>query len=322
MNLGTGFKWAGYVGVAVVFCGAIGYVNRTQAMRSLGTPNGELEAGSKPTLSYTVAPKAFQILDLNGPFRVKVRKGSFMPVRVNFHPQASRLVKMEESEGRLTLRWLGASKRSKLIDVEVSAPNLAEVHLMGRARLEMDRCEYPILRIFSEGFSSATVGEVEHILVAELNGYSTLKATCKNAYNIDLKVLDAAKADVTGSAQRLTGWLEGNGKIFSSTKPLAVRRASVKSYGDTRVQLSTVERMDSWIGGRSVQQVETLPKTIITRTSEDGLMVVNGQPRVWPHDSKLRALTSQVASVVNSTVQGAFIPTSGQTQPVQSRPGA
>jgi len=323
MSLGTGFKIAGYVGIVCAFFGAIHYVNHHRPMRSALTVTGELEAGPRPSLSYKVSPKAFRILNLDGPFRVKVRKGSFLPVHLKFHPEASRLVQVEQREGHLNVRWLGASKRTKLIDIEVTAPNLAEIHLMGRARLEMEKSEFPILRVFGEGFTSASIGEVENILVAELTGYSSLKTKCKNAFNIDLKVLDSAKVDITGSAQRLTGWLEGNGKIFSSTgTPLAVRRASVKSYGDSQVTLAQVERMDSWIGGRSVQEIANLPKTILTRTSDDGLLMVSGKPRVWPHDSKLRNLNAHVAGVVLSTTQAVFVPVSNAVTSPGKQPGA
>jgi hypothetical protein len=246
-----------------------------------------------------------------------------MPLHLNFHPEAGQLVKIEHREGHLNVKWVGSPKRSKLIDIEITAPNLAEIHLMGKAQLEMEKCEFPILRVFGEGFTRASIGEVEQILVAELTGYSSLKTNCKNAFNIDLKVLDSAKVDISGSAQRLTGWLEGNGKIFSSKGvPVAVKRASVKSYGDSHVTLSKIERMDSWIGGRSVQEIANLPKTILTRTSDDGLLIVNGKPRVWPHDSKLRNVNAHVAGVVLSKAQAVFIPVAGVVSPPQKRPSA
>lgn len=218
------------------------------------------------------------------------------------------MIQVDHSQSALSVKWKGASTRSKLIDLEVSAPNLSEIRINGRSVLQIERSDFPILRVIGEGFSKITIGEVRNTLLAELTGYAQLETHCHRSVNLDLKIQDSASAKISGFTQNLTAKLDGNGRLNAQNHPLSVGKASIQTFADSHARFKNVDRLDSWAFGRSSISVESEPTSLTSRAYEDGLLVVKGEPRVWAHDSKLRATSEGVAQSVAERVNRTLNP--------------
>lgn len=277
-----------------------------------------MEISARPSLEYRVPSKAFQFLSVEGPFRVRVSRGSHLPLKFAFHPEASRLIQLEHSQSALSVKWTGAPTRSKLIDLEVSAPNLSEIRVNGRSVLEMKRSDFPILRVIGEGFSKLAIGESKNTLLVELSGYAQLKTHCDQSVNLDLKIQDSAIATVSGNTQNLTAKLDGNGQLNAQNHHLSARKASIQTFADSHARFKKVDCLDSWAFGRSRIAIDSEPSSITARVYEDGLLVVKGEPRVWAHDSKLRATSEAVAHSVAERVNRTLNPTLSVNRQKQS----
>ncbi len=308
MNLGTGIKIIGNIGLVAIFFGAVHVVNRNRTTLDHSSKGGEFRVPVWSSLAYRVPAKAFQFLSVDGPFRVKVSRGSHLPVKVAFHPEASRLIQFEHSESALRVKWKGAATRSKLIDIEVSAPNLAQIRVNGRSVLQMDRSDFPTLRVIGEGYSKIDIGESRNTLLVELTGYAQLKTHCQQSVNLDLKIQDSAAATISGFTQNLTAKLDGNAQLKTESTPLSVGKANVQTFADSRARLKQIDRLDSWAFGRSCIAVDSDPSALTCRAYEDGVFVVKGEPKVWAHDSKLRATSKSVAQSVAEKVNRTLNP--------------
>ena len=223
--------------------------------RQLGQDKDSSRTRSNGGLSRNFEMGSFSKLDIEGPFRVSVKKGDDFGVQVFGEDKVLNKVEVVNDNGTLEVYFDGDvfSSKRELIEVDLSLPRVEDIRLNSNAQINLDGLNAEQLNVELGGSSKGFLEVDSERISLSMTGASSLK--------------------LFGRSRQMDANLNGAAQL--EAQELQVRLASIETSGAAKAEINVSDRLNANTEDTSRIRYHGSPQLSLSEGSEDRVRPVD-----------------------------------------------